>query len=218
MVSLSLLNYSEWLLISALPFFPPVAVRFGRIPKREKQRMLLEMQNAMNSMMSGGQLHHMLRDSSSSSASSSSSSPPSSPQCSQDSETVVAMETSMSSSASSCSSDSGEEDALGSGPAGGTISPSLTERLSNDVADRQRPWNCDSGLTNNGESPCGNSRHVNTGNSAVQQRSSTPSGGRMDNAAHCRYSRQNMNELAESAGNRGHLVSLALSLLVTPVK
>ncbi|XP_062394715.1 nuclear receptor subfamily 1 group D member 2a [Sardina pilchardus] len=36
------------------------AVRFGRIPKREKQRMLLEMQNAMNNMMTNSQLHHML--------------------------------------------------------------------------------------------------------------------------------------------------------------
>ncbi|XP_047454839.1 nuclear receptor subfamily 1 group D member 2a [Mugil cephalus] len=37
------------------------AVRFGRIPKREKQRMLLEMQNAMNNMMSNNsQLHGML--------------------------------------------------------------------------------------------------------------------------------------------------------------
>ncbi|XP_066529964.1 nuclear receptor subfamily 1 group D member 2b [Hoplias malabaricus] len=34
------------------------AVRFGRIPKREKQRMLLEMQSAMNNMMSTGQLHN----------------------------------------------------------------------------------------------------------------------------------------------------------------
>ncbi|KAJ8273834.1 hypothetical protein GJAV_G00106010 [Gymnothorax javanicus] len=33
------------------------AVRFGRIPKREKQRMLLEMQSAMNHMMSNNQLN-----------------------------------------------------------------------------------------------------------------------------------------------------------------
>ncbi|KAJ8345694.1 hypothetical protein SKAU_G00298870 [Synaphobranchus kaupii] len=33
------------------------AVRFGRIPKREKQRMLLEMQSAMNDMMNNSQLH-----------------------------------------------------------------------------------------------------------------------------------------------------------------
>lgn len=31
--------------------FKPAAVRFGRIPKREKQRMLAEMQNAMNNMV-----------------------------------------------------------------------------------------------------------------------------------------------------------------------
>lgn len=108
------------------------AVRFGRIPKREKQRMLLEMQNAMNNMMSNNsQLHSMLQghqspplpmeamtsDSnsfpSSSSSSSASDSPscsnPSSPQCPQDSESVVSMDTT---SSSSCSSDSGEDEAL----------------------------------------------------------------------------------------------------------
>uniref|UniRef100_A0A3B5L867 Nuclear receptor subfamily 1, group D, member 2b n=1 Tax=Xiphophorus couchianus TaxID=32473 RepID=A0A3B5L867_9TELE len=36
------------------------SVRFGRIPKREKQRMLLEMQSAMNSMMSGDHLQSEL--------------------------------------------------------------------------------------------------------------------------------------------------------------
>ncbi|XP_044214415.1 nuclear receptor subfamily 1 group D member 2a [Thunnus albacares] len=109
------------------------AVRFGRIPKREKQRMLLEMQNAMNNMMSNNsQLHSMLHghqsptlpmeslpsdaspspSSSSSSASDSSScSNPSSPQCPQDSESVVSMDTN-SSSASSCASDSGEDEAV----------------------------------------------------------------------------------------------------------
>ncbi|XP_019958986.2 nuclear receptor subfamily 1 group D member 2a [Paralichthys olivaceus] len=109
------------------------AVRFGRIPKREKQRMLLEMQNAMNNMMSNNsQLHSMLHghqsptlpmeamtsDASSSASSSSSSasdspscSNPSSPQCPQDSESVVSMDTN-SSSASSCASDSGEDEAV----------------------------------------------------------------------------------------------------------
>ncbi|CAJ1062959.1 nuclear receptor subfamily 1 group D member 2-like isoform X2 [Xyrichtys novacula] len=111
------------------------AVRFGRIPKREKQRMLLEMQNAMNNMMSNNsQLHSMLHghqspslpmeamsnDSNSSPSSSSSSasdspscSNPSSPQCPQDSESVVSMDTN-SSSASSCGSDSGEDEAVSS--------------------------------------------------------------------------------------------------------
>ncbi|XP_023835892.1 nuclear receptor subfamily 1 group D member 2 [Salvelinus sp. IW2-2015] len=103
------------------------SVRFGRIPKREKQRMLLEMQNAMNNMVmnNNSQLHSMLHGiqsppcpteglpndgssassaSSSSSISSSSGSNPSSPCSAQDS-----METS-SSSASSCSSDSGDDE------------------------------------------------------------------------------------------------------------
>lgn len=35
-------------------------MRFGRIPKREKQRMLLEMQSAMNNMMNNNQLHTQL--------------------------------------------------------------------------------------------------------------------------------------------------------------
>uniref|UniRef100_A0A8C7MMK7 Nuclear receptor subfamily 1, group D, member 2a n=1 Tax=Oncorhynchus kisutch TaxID=8019 RepID=A0A8C7MMK7_ONCKI len=103
------------------------SVRFGRIPKREKQRMLLEMQNAMNNMMmnNNSQLRSMLHGtqsppcpmeglpndgsssssaSSSSSISSSSGSNPSSPCSVQDS-----LETS-SSSASSCSSDSGDDE------------------------------------------------------------------------------------------------------------
>ncbi|KAG7475340.1 nuclear receptor subfamily 1 group D member 2-like [Solea senegalensis] len=107
------------------------AVRFGRIPKREKQRMLLEMQNAMNNMMSNNsQLHSMLHGhqspplpmeamtsdagaspSSSSASDSPSCSSPSSPQCPQDSESVLSMDTN-SSSASSCSSDSGEDEAV----------------------------------------------------------------------------------------------------------
>ncbi|CDQ81141.1 unnamed protein product [Oncorhynchus mykiss] len=36
------------------------SVRFGRIPKREKQRMLLEMQSAVNNMMNNSQLHSQL--------------------------------------------------------------------------------------------------------------------------------------------------------------
>ncbi|KAJ4930592.1 hypothetical protein JOQ06_024901 [Pogonophryne albipinna] len=106
------------------------AVRFGRIPKREKQRMLLEMQNAMNNMMSNNsQLHSMLHGhpsaspmeamtsdagsspSSSSASDSLSSSNPSSPHCPKDSESVVSMDTN-SSSASSCASDSGEDESL----------------------------------------------------------------------------------------------------------
>ncbi|KAJ8354480.1 hypothetical protein SKAU_G00220470 [Synaphobranchus kaupii] len=83
------------------------AVRFGRIPKREKQRMLLEMQSAMNNMMNNGQLTSTLtppyliqpapEDSNAASSPASCSS---------------AMDTS-SSSASSCSSDSGEEEVIG---------------------------------------------------------------------------------------------------------
>ncbi|MEQ2175133.1 hypothetical protein GOODEAATRI_015098 [Goodea atripinnis] len=98
--------------------------------------MLLEMQNAMNNMISkNGPLHSMLHDdqssplpieaissdasssslSSSSSSSSTSDSPscsyPSSPQYPQDSESVVSMDTN-SSSASSCGSDSSEDEGV----------------------------------------------------------------------------------------------------------
>ncbi|XP_010888168.2 nuclear receptor subfamily 1 group D member 2a [Esox lucius] len=88
------------------------AVRFGRIPKREKQRLLLEMQNAMNNMMTNSsQLHNSQSpacpvEGHSSSSSSSSGSTPSSPRSAQDS-----MDTS-SSYAYSCSSESGDDEAL----------------------------------------------------------------------------------------------------------
>uniref|UniRef100_A0A3P9MZ01 Nuclear receptor subfamily 1, group D, member 2a n=1 Tax=Poecilia reticulata TaxID=8081 RepID=A0A3P9MZ01_POERE len=89
------------------------AVRFGRIPKREKQRMLLEMQNAMNNMMSKNGISSSSSSSSSSASSSTSDSPscsnPSSPRYPQDSESVVSMDTN-SSSASSCGSDSSEDE------------------------------------------------------------------------------------------------------------
>lgn len=159
------------------------AVRFGRIPKREKQRMLLEMQNAMNNMMSNNsQLHSMLHghqspplpmealpndgspspSSSSSSASASpSSSSPSSPQCPQDSESVVSMDTN-SSPASSCASDSGEDEAVVTvtrqhrdaftygqqrSPRQGQGSPSpvpvaLETGSESRMEDQQESWNC----------------------------------------------------------------------------
>ncbi|KAI1886138.1 hypothetical protein AGOR_G00210920 [Albula goreensis] len=110
------------------------AVRFGRIPKREKQRMLLEMQSAMNNMMNNNQLHGQLGSSltppyaaepapedpshsssspdSCSSSSSPASSPDRAPEAGSDSEPPVAMDTSPS-SASSCSSDSGEDEVIG---------------------------------------------------------------------------------------------------------
>ncbi|KAK7146711.1 hypothetical protein R3I94_009522 [Phoxinus phoxinus] len=91
------------------------AVRFGRIPKREKQRMLLEMQTAMNNMMNNSQLQHMLHvpcaiETSSSPSLSPPASPRSSSDLSRDSESGAPMDT-----ASSCSSDSGEEDSVSNG-------------------------------------------------------------------------------------------------------
>ncbi|XP_077382198.1 nuclear receptor subfamily 1 group D member 2a [Festucalex cinctus] len=143
------------------------AVRFGRIPKREKQRMLLEMQNAMNNMMSNNsQLHNMLHghqspplpndtspspssssSSSSSLSSSSSESPscsnPSSPQCPlQDVESVVSMDTN-SSSSSSCGSDSGEDDVAVVRQTAATASQSSAESGANvRVEAMQQSWNC----------------------------------------------------------------------------
>ncbi|XP_026155480.1 nuclear receptor subfamily 1 group D member 2b isoform X2 [Mastacembelus armatus] len=106
------------------------SVRFGRIPKREKQRMLLEMQSAMNNMMNS-QLHssQMLPTDKPLPASNAeplsedtgpapSCSPSSSPHSSQsesssDREPTVSMDTSPS-SASPSASDSGEEEVIGS--------------------------------------------------------------------------------------------------------
>ncbi|KAM4630000.1 nuclear receptor subfamily 1 group D member 2b [Polymixia lowei] len=111
------------------------SVRFGRIPKREKQRMLLEMQSAMNNMMNNSQLHSQLHSNqplplakplpvrpielaSEDTGPAPSCSPSSSPCSSQsdsssDPEPAVAMDTSPS-SASSSTSDSGEEEVIGS--------------------------------------------------------------------------------------------------------
>ncbi|KAK1784751.1 hypothetical protein P4O66_003424 [Electrophorus voltai] len=99
------------------------AVRFGRIPKREKQRMLLEMQSAMNNMMNTKQLSSqappfpaMAATSGQLPSASSSLSPTSSPQSSQsesraDPESLAAMDTSPSSD--SCSTtDSSEEELI----------------------------------------------------------------------------------------------------------
>nr|XP_046273028.1 nuclear receptor subfamily 1 group D member 2b [Scatophagus argus] len=98
------------------------SVRFGRIPKREKQRMLLEMQSAMNNMMNNNQLHSSqtlpisepLKASATESTSEDggpvpSSSPSSQSDSSSDPEPAVAMDTSPSSA-----SDSGEEEVIGS--------------------------------------------------------------------------------------------------------
>ncbi|XP_034748051.1 nuclear receptor subfamily 1 group D member 2b [Etheostoma cragini] len=113
------------------------SVRFGRIPKREKQRMLLEMQSAMNNMMNSSQLQSQLHAShtrpigkplvsgaieatsrTAGPAPSSSSPPFSLPSSSQSDpssqpEPAVAMDTSPS-SASLGGSDSGEEEVIGS--------------------------------------------------------------------------------------------------------
>lgn len=127
--------------------------------------MLLEMQNAMNNMMSSSssQLHSMLQGPApggspppSSSSDSSSCSGPSSPQCPQDSESVVSMDTS-SSSASSCGSDSGEDEAgvsaggrradafayrqQGQSQASRTLVAVPTEAGCEDPAE-QEGWNC----------------------------------------------------------------------------
>ncbi|KAG1961108.1 nuclear receptor subfamily 1 group D [Pimephales promelas] len=95
------------------------AVRFGRIPKREKQRMLLEMQNAMNNMMSNGHGNQPLPLSNQTSASDGSSedsdgrSSRSNPsKTSPDPELLIAMDTSQSSDSFSAT-DSGEEEAIG---------------------------------------------------------------------------------------------------------
>ncbi|XP_060756331.1 nuclear receptor subfamily 1 group D member 2a [Neoarius graeffei] len=180
------------------------AVRFGRIPKREKQRMLLEMQNAMNSVMTGAQLHQVLRDSSACSplSSSSSLSPPSSPQCSQDSESLVPMDTM--SLTSSCSSDSGEEDSAPRpdgfhlAQSGGALSLGLSERLSN------------SNMTNIPSSPCESRQQI-----TIRYHSSA----QPDNASYCHYSRPNLNELAGTSANRRHLVCpMNTSPIVDPSK
>ncbi|XP_051519164.1 nuclear receptor subfamily 1 group D member 2b [Myxocyprinus asiaticus] len=100
------------------------AVRFGRIPKREKQRMLLEMQNAMNNMMNNSHGNQPLplsnqidRASEDSGSGPSSCSPSTSPRSNRSEpspapEPLVTMDTSPSSDSSS-TTDSGEEEVIG---------------------------------------------------------------------------------------------------------
>ncbi|XP_026144063.1 nuclear receptor subfamily 1 group D member 2-like isoform X2 [Carassius auratus] len=101
------------------------AVRFGRIPKREKQRMLLEMQNAMNNMMNNSHDNQPLNEQTSATDASpeqsgpgpSSRSPSTSPrsnrsESSPDLELMSCMDTSQSSDSSSAT-DSGEEEVIG---------------------------------------------------------------------------------------------------------
>ncbi|XP_060760750.1 nuclear receptor subfamily 1 group D member 2b isoform X2 [Neoarius graeffei] len=128
------------------------AVRFGRIPKREKQRMLLEMQSAMSNMMNNSQLHGSSPPVSSSQTqpcpvklasgatplAPPSFSPASSPQSSQselsnDPEPSLAMDTSPSSDSSSAI-DSGEEEVLGTGTRPGHGPERVME-------DTQEVWN-----------------------------------------------------------------------------
>lgn len=95
------------------------SVRFGRIPKREKQRMLLEMQSAMNNMMNSSKTLAIaeppLTSQETGPAPSTPSSSPGSNQSdsSCDPEPGIAMDTSTSSGSSS-GSDSGEEEVIGS--------------------------------------------------------------------------------------------------------
>ncbi|KAM3595742.1 uncharacterized protein V6R79_002004 [Siganus canaliculatus] len=103
------------------------SVRFGRIPKREKQRMLLEMQSAMNNMMNNSQLHSSqtlpineqlpataTEPTSTDAGSAPSCSPSSQSDSSSDPEPSVAMDTSPSSASPASASDSGEEEVIGS--------------------------------------------------------------------------------------------------------
>ncbi|XP_028673994.1 nuclear receptor subfamily 1 group D member 2a isoform X1 [Erpetoichthys calabaricus] len=100
------------------------AVRFGRIPKREKQRMLLEMQSAMNNMMNNNQLNRQtlpgesspegsadFRSSSSSASSSSSPAPPQEYQV--ETETLDSSLEKMETTESPFGSDNSEDEVIG---------------------------------------------------------------------------------------------------------
>ncbi|XP_052473849.1 nuclear receptor subfamily 1 group D member 2 [Carassius gibelio] len=209
------------------------AVRFGRIPKREKQRMLLEMQTAMNNMMNNSQLQQMLHgaqtvpcaiESSQSESSSSLPSPPDSPRSSsdlsRDSESVTPMDT-----ASSCSSDCGEEETPSTGPApredlfsyssphGGSLSPASSETLSSNSKEDEEPreecwnrWN-ESGTV---QTTAGPYREHVTGYHETQQCSRS--------SENMPYHRNNMNQ-GQTGANRGHLVCpMSVSPFVDPSK
>ncbi|KAL1258642.1 hypothetical protein QQF64_009219 [Cirrhinus molitorella] len=217
------------------------AVRFGRIPKREKQRMLLEMQTAMNNMMNNSQLQRMLhgaqsvpcaidssQSDSNSSSSSSSPSPPDSPRSSsdlsRDSESAVPMDT-----ASSCSSDSGEEDAPSSGrvpredlfgfassPRGGSASPASSKTLSGSSKEDEEPQReCWSRWN---ESSAADNMQTTTGPYREHVNAYHVTQQCSRNTQNLPYHRNNMNE-GQTGGNRGHLVCpMSVSPFVDPCK
>ncbi|XP_067268055.1 nuclear receptor subfamily 1 group D member 2a isoform X1 [Chanodichthys erythropterus] len=203
------------------------AVRFGRIPKREKQRMLLEMQTAMNNMMNNSQLQHVLHgaqtvpcaiETSQSDSSSSSPSPPDSPRSSsdlsRDSESAVPMDT-----ASSCSSDSGEEDAASNGRVphqdlftyGSSVSPASSETLSSSKEDEEPQRECWNRWNDNQRrSDCEGGLQGPYREHVTQQCTRQPE--------NLPYHRNGMNKL-QTGGNRGHLVCpMSVSPFVDPCK
>ncbi|MBN3298662.1 NR1D2 protein, partial [Amia calva] len=144
------------------------AVRFGRIPKREKQRMLLEMQSAMNNMMNNNQLHGQMlptetltgetRVSPSPSSLSTSISLPEEPQPIHEPLQPNPEEMETAQTPSSSSSDSGEEEVIGTvtrahketfmynqeqpSPSGeDQPSQSGDERVSGSVEEKHMEWN-----------------------------------------------------------------------------
>lgn len=137
------------------------AVRFGRIPKREKQRMLLEMQNAMNNMMNNSNGNQPLSvcnqtpppDSGSGPSSRSPSASPRSnrSESSPAPELLVTMDTSMSSDSSSAT-DSGEEEVIGTvtrahqetfmyNQEQGNVPSEAPKNYSHHTEERQEVWN-----------------------------------------------------------------------------
>ncbi|XP_053719204.1 nuclear receptor subfamily 1 group D member 2b [Synchiropus splendidus] len=91
------------------------SVRFGRIPKREKQRMLQEMQSAMNNMMNNRQTQSTAMDSTSEPAEPVSSfTPSSSPHSNQSESSSDPDSTNAMDASPSSASDSGAEEVIGS--------------------------------------------------------------------------------------------------------
>ncbi|XP_056617915.1 nuclear receptor subfamily 1 group D member 2a isoform X2 [Triplophysa dalaica] len=223
------------------------AVRFGRIPKREKQRMLLEMQTAMNNMMNNSQLQCMLHGSQAvtcaletSQVDSSLPSPPDSPrsasELSRDSESVVPMDTSMS-SASSCSSDSGEEDVSGNGlqrgdlfeykrpvspPRVGSVSPASSDTLSTSSKDEERLprecWSVDSQRRSDCERNLKDTSGFYREHVTGYHMTQQSSQSPSTNRHYHPYNRNNINEV-QRGGYRRHLVCpMNFSPFVDPCK
>ncbi|KAL4646864.1 nuclear receptor subfamily 1 group D member 2-like [Arapaima gigas] len=204
------------------------AVRFGRIPKREKQRMLLEMQSAMNNMMTSSSLPAQLHGNHSPPCPAEQA-PTDMRRCPQETPRVIEPEEGTSTTSSS-SSDSSEDEVIGTvtrahrenfmynqeqpGTSYDALhSPGVCKLVSNtDVKGQQETWNLRNNCAKMAEYWLGSGTDEAYRDSLLSQRPAYPYGQPI-------RSHDGLGSSGWRAGNRMHLVCpMSTSPLVDPCK